>query len=148
MNLTDRINEDIKNAMKAKEKEKLSTLRAIKSALMLEASKETAGAEIPDDVGIKILQKLQKQRNESAALYKGQNRTEEAAAEEFEAEVIASYLPAALSEDEMAKNLDAIIAELGASGMADMGKVMGKASSSMPTADGKTLSAMVRSKLA
>lgn len=147
MTLTERINEDIKSAMKAKEKEKLSTLRAIKSALLLEASKETAGAEIPEDIGVKILQKLQKQRNESAALYKGQNRSEEAAAEEFEAEVIATYLPAAMSEDEISVNLDAIIAELGASGMADMGKVMGKASASMPTADGKLLSGLVRSKL-
>lgn len=144
MSLTNRINDDIKSAMKAKEKEKLTALRAIKSALLLEASKETAGAEISEEIEMKILQKMQKQRAESAALYRGQDRNEEAEAEEFESNVIAEYLPAALSEDEIRKGVQQAIENTGASSMADMGKVMGVASKEMPTADGKVISGIVK----
>lgn len=144
MSLVDTINTDIKSAMKAKEKEKLTALRAIKSALLLEASKEVAGAEISEEVGMKILLKMQKQRSESADLYRGQNREEEAAQEDFESSVIANYLPAALTEEEIEATVKETIAKVGATSMADMGKVMGMASKAMPTADGKVISAMVK----
>lgn len=145
MSFTDRINDDIKAAMKSKDKEKLSALRDIKSKLLLEATKEGASGEVDDATGMKVLNKLYKQRMESAAIYTDQNREDLAAEELAQAEVIKAYLPEQLSEEEIEKEVKAIIEQTGASSMADMGKVMGMATGKMAgKADGKVISGVVR----
>ena len=127
MNLTDQINTDIKTAMKARDKEKLEALRAIKSALLLEATKG-GDAEISDDTGIKILQKLHKQRMDAYQIYVEQNREDLAGDEKKQADVIAAYLPKQMTQEEIEPEIEALIVELGAQGMKDMGRVMGAAS--------------------
>jgi len=127
MNLTDQINTDIKTAMKARDKEKLEALRAIKSALLLEATKG-GDAEISDDTGIKILQKLHKQRMDAYQIYVEQNREDLAGDEKKQADVIAVYLPKQMTQEEIEPEIEALIVELGAQGMKDMGRVMGAAS--------------------
>jgi uncharacterized protein YqeY len=143
MALTETITADIKNAMLAKDKERLAVLRAIKSALLLEA---TSGADaISEAVEIQILQKLQKQRNEAATIYKEQDRSEQYEEEMFQANVIAEYLPKPLSNEQLEAALKNIIAKIGAVSAADMGKVMGAASKELAgKIDGKTLSAKVK----
>lgn len=144
MSLTTQINEDIKAAMKAREKEKLAALRAIKSALLLEASKD-GNADIDEATGLKILQKLHKQRLEAAEIFKGQNREDAVEEEMLQADVIASYLPAKMSADELEKTVNGIIEQVGASGPGDMGKVMGVASKQLAgKADGKDISDVVK----
>lgn len=144
MSLTTQINEDIKAAMKAREKEKLAALRAIKSALLLEASKD-GNADIDEATGLKILQKLHKQRLEAAEIFKGQNREDAVEEEMLQADVIASYLPAKMSADELEKTVKGIIEQVGASGPGDMGKVMGVASKQLAgKADGKDISDVVK----
>lgn len=148
MSLTDKINNDIKEAMKAKDRDRLSTLRSIKSALMLEMTKG-GDSELTDEVGMAIMTKLYKQRNESASVYKEQGRDDLAQAEEVEAAILAEYLPAQMSEDEIEAKVKEIIAQTGASSMKDMGKVMGMASGAMAgTADGKVIAAIVKKMLA
>ncbi|HCQ28960.1 MAG TPA: glutamyl-tRNA amidotransferase, partial [Flavobacteriales bacterium] len=120
MSLAEKINNDIKEAMKAKDKEKLFALRAVKSALLLAAT-EKGNQEISEDAEVKILQKLVKQRLDSAQIYKEQGREDMAQEELFQAEVIKKYLPEQLSEDEIRKIVGEIIAETGASSMKDMG---------------------------
>ncbi len=147
MSLTNQINNDLKEAMKAKDTVRLTALRAIKSQLLLAATEKGAG-ESPDEAGIKMLQKLVKQRKESAELYKTQGREDLADAELSEAAIIEKYLPKQLSEDELRPILESIIAKVGASGPQDMGKVMGAASQELAgKADGKTISTVVRSLL-
>ncbi len=124
--LFEQINEDIKKAMLAKEKEKLEALRAIKSAFLL-AKTENAQQDLADEKELSIIQKLHKQRIDSAEIYKTNNRPELAEKELFEASVIQQYLPKLLSEEELEAELKSIIAELGAKSSADMGKVMGVA---------------------
>ena len=144
MNLTDQINNDLKEAMKAKDKETLTALRAIKSQLLLAAT-EKGGGESDEEAGIKMLQKLVKQRKESAELYKSQGRDDLADPELAEAAIIEKYLPKQLSEDELKPILQAIIDKVGAAGPQDMGKVMGAASRELGgKADGKTISTVVR----
>jgi uncharacterized protein len=144
MNLTDQINNDLKEAMKAKDKETLTALRAIKSQLLLAAT-EKGGGESDEEAGIKMLQKLVKQRKESAELYKSQGRDDLADPELAEAAIIEKYLPKQLSEDELKPILQAIIDKVGAAGPQDMGKVMGAASKELGgKADGKTISTVVR----
>ncbi len=148
MDLTEKINSDIKTAMLAKEKEKLNALRAIKSALLLEATKGGDGA-IDEETGIKILQKLHKQRMEAADIYRGQNREDLLAEEMLQADVIAAYLPKPLSTEELEAAVRAVVAEVGAAGPGDMGKVMGVASKQLAgKADGKSISEMVKKVLA
>ena len=133
--------------MRAKDRERLSALRDIKSKIMLEATKEGAGDSV-DDATLAILSKLLKQRNETAALYKEQGRPDLAAEEEAQAAVIQEFLPAALTEPEIEAKVAEIIASTGASSMADMGKVMGLASAAMAgQADGKVISGFVRKAL-
>lgn len=127
MNLTDQINNDIKVAMKAREKEKLEALRAIKSALLLEATKG-GDSIVSDDAGLKILQKLQKQRMDAYQIYIDQNREDLADDEKKQADVISAYLPKQMTREELEPEIESIIIEVGASGMKDMGKVMGLAS--------------------
>jgi len=148
MDLTEKINSDIKAAMLAKEKEKLNALRAIKSALLLEATKG-GDAGIDEETGIKILQKLHKQRMEAADIYRGQNREDLLAEEMLQAEVIATYLPKPLSPEELEAAVKEIVAQVGAAGPGDMGKVMGVASKQLAgKTDGKSISEMVKKVLA
>lgn len=147
MTLTEQINGDIKEAMKAREKEKLAALRAIKSALMLEATKDSSG-EVSEEAEMKILQKLHKQRKDAAALYEEQNRPDLLADEVFQAGIIEVYLPAQMSEEEIAEVVKSIIAKTGASSPADMGKVMGAAMGQLSgKADGKIISMLVKKHL-
>jgi uncharacterized protein len=149
MALKDTINNDIKQAMLAKDKLKLEALRAVKSAILL-AETEKGGAEgMSEDKEIEILQRLVKQRNESAELYATQGRTDLAEPEIAQAAVITQYLPKQLSEDEITAIVKEIIAAVGASSPSDMGKVMGQASARMKgKADGKIISGIVKSCLA
>ena len=147
-NLANSISEGIKNAMRAKDRDRLAALRDIKSKIMLEATKEGAGESVDDAVTMSILSKLLKQRKETAALYNEQGRADLAAEEEAQAAVIQAFLPAALSEEEIKVRVTEIIEQTGASSMADMGKVMGLASKAMAgQADGKVISQFVRAAL-
>lgn len=144
MSLTDKINEDIKKAMLAREKEKLEALRAVKSALLLAMTSEGGGT-VTEDMEVKLLQKLVKQRRETAEIYAGQNRADLAEVETAQAEVIAAYLPSQLGADELKPLISLIIKETGASGIKDMGKVMAAASQQLAgKADNKTISSIVK----
>lgn len=144
MSLTDQINNDLKEAMKAKDTTTLTALRAIKSQLLLAAT-EKGGGESTEEAEIKMLQKQVKQRKESAELYKTQGREDLAEAELAEASIIEKYLPKQLSEDQLKPIIQSIIEKVGAAGPQDMGKVMGAASKELAgQADGKTISAVVR----
>ncbi|MGC9341820.1 MAG: GatB/YqeY domain-containing protein [Bacteroidales bacterium] len=145
MKVSDKINEDLKQAMREKQKEKLEALRAVKTAFTLAKTEKTAGTELSDDEELKILQKLVKQRKESAVIYREQNRPELAEKEEAEADYISEYLPEQMSEEKLTAYLENLIKEMGASGMQDMGKVMGRATSDLSgKADGKMISGIVR----
>ena len=147
-NLANSISEGIKDAMRAKDRDRLSALRDIKSKIMLEATKEGAGDSVDDAATMSILSKLLKQRKETAALYHEQGRADLAAEEEAQAAVIQEFLPAALTEEEIKARVTDIIAQTGATSMADMSKVMGLASKAMAgQADGKVTSQFVRAAL-
>ena len=149
MNITEQIQNDIKEAMKAKDRERLSALRDIKSKLLLEMTKDGGDGEVDENAALKILNKLFKQRTDAAAIYKEQNREDLYEEEMSQAEVIKSYLPEPLSNEEIEAKVQAIISDMGASGMGDMGKVMGQATAQLGArADGKTVSAIVRKLLA
>ncbi len=144
MSLTDKINDDIKKAMLAREKDKLEALRAVKSALLLAMTSEGGGL-ITDDMEIKLLQKLVKQRRETADVYRSQNRSDLEQVETFQADIIAAYLPSQLGPGELKPVIAAIIAETGASGIKDMGRVMAAASQQLAgKADNKTISLIVK----
>jgi uncharacterized protein YqeY len=146
MELENRINADIKQAMIAKESRKLEALRAIKAGLLLaKTSKEAAGGELPEEAGMKLLQKLIKQRQESADIYKTNGRNDLAEQELFQAGVIEHYLPKQLSEEEIRAGLARIISETGSIGPKDMGKVMGAASKEFAgKADNKVVADLVK----
>jgi len=145
MLLSEIINQDLKKAMLAKEKDKLEALRAIKTAFTLERTSKSAGVELTGEEELKIIQKLIKQRKESAQIYKEQNRDDLAEKELLEAEVIEAYMPDQISNDELRTYLVDLIAELGASGMKDMGRVMGQATKVLAgKAEGKAISALVK----
>ena len=140
-NLTD----EIKTAMRAKDSLRLEALRAIKSAVMLEQTAQAGETILTDEQEIKLVQKLVKQRKDSAQIFKDQNRPDLVEPEEAQAKIIAEFLPAQLSQEEITKIVGDIIAQTGAEGMKDMGKVMGMASKQMAgTADGKTISIIVK----
>lgn len=143
------ISDGIKDAMRAKDRDRLAALRDIKSKLMLEAAKDgSSGDDIADATAMGILSKLYKQRVETAELYEGQNRSDLAEEERAQAAVIEAFLPRALTTEEIEAKVDEIIAATGASSMADMGKVMGQASAAMAgQADGKVISGIVRARL-
>ncbi len=146
MTFTERINADIKAAMLAKEKEKLAALRDIKSKLMLEAT--SGSGEVSEEVAMKIVMKLHKQRMDTYALYIEQNREDLAHDEIFQAQIIEAYLPKMLSEDEIRTEVQAAIAQTGASGPQEMGKVMGILTSKLAgKADGKVISSLVKEEL-
>jgi uncharacterized protein YqeY len=148
MSLQNQVMEEIKAAMKAKDSVALESLRAIKSALLLAQTEKGAGDELSDADEIKLIQKLVKQRKDSAAIFKEQGREDLAEPELAQIAVIEKFLPAQLSEDEIEKVVIQIIESTGASGMKDMGKVMGMVSKQLGgQADGKTISGIVRAKL-
>jgi len=125
MELEKKINDDIKQAMLSKDSRKLAALRAIKAALLLEKTgKDVTAGIIPDEVELKMLQKLVKQRREAAAIYLQQNRPDLADEETFQAEIIEAYLPAKLSDDELREMIAKAISSTGVSGIKEMGKVM------------------------
>jgi uncharacterized protein YqeY len=143
MNLFDKISEDLKAAMLAKQKDRLESLRAIKTALLL-AKTESGSHELTADQEMKILQKLVKQRKESADIYKAQNRPDLFQKEADEAAIIEEYLPKQLTESELLPLLKAIIENSGATSAKDMGKVMGAASKELA---GKADSRMIAEKV-
>ncbi len=149
MELEKLINNDLKEAMKAKDKRKLEALRAIKAALLLEKTgKDVADGEIPESVELKLLQKLVKQRKESATVYREQNRPELAEEEEYQTSIIEKYLPEQMSEEDIKVVVKQIIEETGASSMKDMGRVMGMATKKLAgKADNKLISTFVKEML-
>ena len=148
MGILSNLTEEIKNAMRAKDSLKLESLRAIKSAVLLAQTAKGGGAELSDEEAIKILQRLVKQRKESASIFREQGRSDLAEPEEAQAQVIASFLPEQLSEEKVAKLIAEIISKTGAEGMKDMGKVMGMASQQLSgKAEGKTIANIVKQKL-
>ena len=145
MSLEEKINNDIKTAMLAREPEKLEAIRAVKAAILLEKSKESGMAILDDSAELRILQKLVKQRKESAAVYSAGNREDLAKQEIFEASIIEAYLPQQLGHDEVAAKIQQIIAQTGASSMKDMGRIMGLASKEFAgSADNKMISEIVK----
>lgn len=145
MKLTKQVASDLMAAMKNQDKEKLEALRAVKTAFILAKSNIGADAELSDDEELKIIQKLVKQRKDSAAEYQAQNRTDLAQKELSEAEVISAYLPTQMSIEELKSEIASIIKQVGAVDMKDMGKVMGVASKSLAgKADGKAISEVVK----
>ena len=142
MALEETINQDIKKAMLARESQKLESLRAIKSAILL---LKTSPEGYTDETEIRSLQKMVKQRKETAAIYIAQNRTDLAETELFQANIIENYLPKQMDVGTLKLEVEKIIASIGASSPADMGKVMGIASKQLSSkADGKTISAIVK----
>lgn len=145
MSLFDQINNDIKQAMLAKEKDKLEALRSAKTAFLLAKSEKGKGGDMKDEDAVKIIQKLVKQRQESADIYKSQNRDDLYQKEKFEAEVLQKYLPELMSREQLEAELKEIIEEMGVVDMKGMGKVMGHAAKKFAgRADNKMISQIVR----
>ncbi len=148
MGVLSNLTEEIKSAMRAKDSLKLEALRAIKSAVLLAQTSGGGANELSDDEAIKLLQRLVKQRKESAAIFKEQQRPDLAEPEEAQAEVIMAFLPEQLSEEAVELIIDEIIQKIGAASMKDMGKVMGMASGQLAgKADGKLIATLVKQKL-
>lgn len=145
MNLFDQVSEDIKDAMRAKDKIRLEALRGMKKEFLEAKTAKGAADELSDETAIQILQKMAKQRRDSAEIYTTQNRADLAEKELAELTVIEAYLPKQLSQDELDTKIAAIIAQVGASSPADMGKVMGVATKSLAgLAAGKAISETVK----
>ena len=148
MKLIDKISSSIISAMKEKNASELESLRAIKSALLLAQTQKGSERNVGQSEEVKILQKLVKQRKESAEIYNKQNRLELADVEIRQSKIIERFLPAQISVEDLEKIIIEIINQTGAEGLKDMGKVMGIASTKLSgKADGKTISNIVRSKL-
>ncbi len=148
MSLLEKINNDIKLAMKARHTEKLSALRAVKSELLLEQTSSGASETISEEKGIKIIQKLIKQRKDSAEIYKTENRTDLYEKEISEIEFLEAYLPEQMSDEELEAIIKAAIDETGAGSMKDMGKVMGIVNKKVAgKAEGKIIAQKVKSLL-
>ncbi|MCC8408903.1 GatB/YqeY domain-containing protein [Mucilaginibacter sp. UR6-1] len=149
MSLSTQIDQDIKQAMLAKDADKLRGLRAIKSALLLAKTEKGAAEEVSEEAEIKVLQKLIKQRKESADIYKAQNREDLYEIEAAEMVVIEAYLPKQMDRAELEAYLKEMIARVGATSVKDMGKVMGTANKELAgKADGKTISEVIKQILA
>ena len=146
MELEKLINEDIKQAMIHKDKEKLEALRSIKAAMLLEKTgKDVTGGIIPETVELKMLQRLVKQRRESAEIYKAKGRPDLAEAEIFQASIIEKYLPEQLSDDDVIAIVKKVIADTGATSIKDLGKVMGTASKEIAgKADNKMIAEIIK----
>ena len=148
MNFQDQLNSKLKSAMREKNKVALESLRAIKSAILL-LQTQLGTKETPDDNEItKLLQKLVKQRKESASIYREQGRVDLAEPEEAQISIISQFLPEQLSPEEVEKVIDEVIQLVGATTMKDMGKVMGMANKKMAgKADGKIIAEIVKKRL-
>lgn len=145
MSLEQKIMADMKDAMKAKDEAALRGLRAIKAAIIIAKTSEGAGGELKEEDETKLLQKLVKQRRDSLEIFQKQNREDLAKKEHEEIAVIEKFLPKQMTEEELKAGLSEIIAQLGASSSADMGKVMGLATKQFAgRADGKAISAAVK----
>lgn len=145
MNLFDRVSEDIKKAMLARDTQALDALRGIKKEFLEAKTAKCSDGDLSDEKAVTILAKMIKQRKESADIYSQQNRPELAAVEMAQAEVIGRYMPASLSEEELTEKLREIIARVGATSPREMGKVMGVASKELAgRAEGKAISAKVK----
>lgn len=148
MALQQQIDQDIKSAMLAKDDARLRGLRAIKAALLLARTEKGAAEQISDETEIRVLQKLVKQRRESADIYKAQNREDLYTIEIEEMNVIEGYLPKQLGRDEIMVHVQQAISKVGATGIKDMGKVMGVVNKELAgKADGKTISELVKEAL-
>lgn len=146
MSLTDQINTDIKEAMKARDKEKLGVLRDIKSKLLNEAT--SGNGDVDEAKENKIIMKLHKQRMDTYNIYKEEGREDLAEQEKFEAEILENYMPKMMDESEVRAEVEKTIAELGADGPQDMGKVMGKLTKKLAgRADGKLIADLVKAAL-
>jgi len=149
MSLELRVMEELKNAMRAKDEAGLRTLRAIKAAIIIEKTAEGATGEITEAMELKMLQKLAKQRKDSLEIFEKQNREDLAAKEREELAIIEKFLPQQMTADELKAAVSDIIAQVGATSPADMGKVMGVASKQLAgKTDGKAISEMVKTLLA
>jgi hypothetical protein len=147
MNITDRINADLKEAMKAKDEVRLRGIRAVKAAILL-ANTDGTGKEMDEERGIAILQRLVKQRKESLEMYQKNNRPELAKIEQDEIDVIQAYLPQQMSREELTLAISQIIERVGATSPKDMGKVMGATKELAGKAEGKVISEIVKEILA
>lgn len=145
MGLFEKINNDLTDAMKAREKEKLEALRNIKKVMIEARAAKGAGSELTDEEVLKIISKLAKQGSDSAAIYQQQGRPDLYEQEVFQVKIFESYLPAKLSDAELTAAVAAIINEVGATSAKDMGKVMGVASKKLAgLAEGREISAKVK----
>jgi uncharacterized protein YqeY len=149
MSLEQKVMDELKNAMRAKDEAALRTLRAIKAAILIEKTSEGASDTISEATETKMLQKMAKQRRDSLEIFEKQNRADLAEKEKEELAIIERFLPKQMSAEELEAELKAIIAQVGASSPADMGKVMGVASKQLAgKADGKAISETVKKLLA
>lgn len=149
MSLKTTIDNDIKKAMLAKNKEELDALRSIKSMILLAETEKGGSNELASDIENKLLMKAAKQRKESAEIFQKEGRQDLAQRENLQMEIISRYLPKQLSEEEITSEIKTIIAQVGAKGPQDMGKVMGVATKSLAgKADGKVISEIVKKLLA
>lgn len=148
MSLKDQINSDIKDAMRAKEADKLAALRAVKAAIIVAETAEGSTGVLTEEEEVAMLSKLVKQRKDAGDLYKDQDRMDLADPEFFQAGVIGVYLPEQMGEDEVRKVVQAAIARVNAAGPQDMGKVMGPVMGQLKgKADGKLISTLVKEEL-
>jgi len=148
MNLEEKINESIKNSMKNKDSLRLESLRSIKSAILLEKTKSSISSEIDEASILKILQKLVKQRSDSAKIYLDQNRKDLADVENAQLKIISEFLPEQLSELEVDEIVDSVIKEINASSMKDMGLVINNVNQKVSgRADGRLVAELVKAKL-
>ena len=148
MKIEEKINESIKDSMKKKDNLRLDSLRAIKSAILIEKTKSGSKNQIDESLILKILQKMVKQRNESAKIYIEQNRNELAEVELSQANIISEFLPAQLSESDLSEMIDKVIEEVGAKSMKDMGKVISKVNEKASgQAEGRVIAEIVKKKL-
>ena len=148
MKIEEKINESIKDSMKEKNRLRLDSLRAIKSAILIEKTKSGSKDQIEESVILKILQKMVKQRNDSAKIYLEQNRKELAEVEVSQANIISEFLPTQLSESELSEIIDKVIEEVGAESMKDMGKVISSVNERVSgQAEGRVIAEIVKKKL-
>ena len=148
MKIEEKINESIKDSMKEKNRLRLDSLRAIKSAILIEKTKSGSKDQIEESVVLKILQKMVKQRNDSAKIYLEQNRKELAGVELSQADIISEFLPTQLSESELSEIIDKVIEEVGAESMKDMGKVISKVNERVSgQAEGRVIAEIIKKKL-
>jgi len=148
MDIENKINESIKDSMKSKDAIRLESLRAIKSAILLEKTKTGAKDQVEDEIILKILQKMVKQRNDSAKIYIEQEREELAGIEISQAKIISEFLPEQLSESELSEIIDSVIKDLKAESMKDMGKVISNVNIKVSgKAEGRVIAEMIKNKL-